>query len=126
MLLCHLPMSRILSGSMRAVSIAISPPTWRERACEAKGQAFCAHNGADGCRDLGAADGDQLVFVAHRHKRSFAGGAMKSKVCDMATQRCHCIYLGIACSDVADESPLDTIFMCGEEKAERFCPVLCG
>ena len=46
---------------------------------------------------------------------------MALKVCDVETQRYHQTALGMACSAVADGSPLDTIFVCGEEEADKFC-----
>ena len=95
-------------------------PSRSEGACanilrgEADGPAGRADHGPDGCRDTVAADGDSLVLVAYRRKRSCAGGAVASKVCDAATQRYHWTALGIACSAVADRFSLDTIFWCGE------------
>ena len=53
--------------------------------CETNGRVCGVDHGSDGCRDIGAADGDPLVLVAHLLKRSYAGGAMPSKGCDAAT-----------------------------------------
>ena len=51
---------------------------------------------------------------------------MTSKICDVATQCCHRTALWMTCSAVANGFPLDTVFLCGEEKAEKVYPGLCG
>ena len=74
------------------------------------GRAGRADHIADGCHDISAADRDPLVLVEYCHGRSSAGGAVTSKVCEAAKQRCHRIALGMAYSAVVDGFSLDTIF----------------
>ena len=121
MLLRHLPMIRIVSGS----TLDMMSPSRSEGArtnvlCyKAGGQAGRADHGADVCCDLGAADRKPLVLVAYHRKRSCAGGAVALKVCDVATQRCHRTALGMACSALVNGFSFDTIFFGGEEEAGK-------
>ena len=79
------------------------------------GWAGCADDGAYGCRDLGAANRDPLVVMAHYSKMSSASGAVEFNLCDVVTHFCHRTDLGMAASDVANGFSLDTIFLYGEE-----------
>ena len=79
----------------------------------------CADDGAYGCSYLDAANRDPLVFVTHHRERICAGGAVASKVCEVATQFCHQIDLGMASSVVANGFALDIIFLCVEEEADK-------
>ena len=90
------------------------------------GWAVFTDDSAYGCSDIDAANRDPLVFVTHHRERICAGGAVASKVCEVVTQCCHQIDLGMAGSTVANGFALDIIFLCAEEEADKVGPGLCG